>query len=100
MTNEEKYDAIVSPILRAAVEKCKELGFSMVARVEFEGEDAAVVRTPENKSAGQRLAHYAALSYGDIDSLCLAILREGDGHNSIFLARHAKKKETPCPPTP
>lgn len=116
MTNEENYDAIVAPMLSACVAKCHELGFSMVARVEFGSgksdngdeceeddgkEDAAIVRTEVGKtnlSAGQHLTHLAALSRGNFDTLAFSILREGGGENCVFLAEHARrireKKET------
>lgn len=94
MTSEEIYDKEIAPELLRLCNRCKELGMSFVASVEFDAPNAGYGRTefqmPDEGgklSAAQRLVHWAARSEGNIDRLFMACDRHGKlhGHSSIYL---------------
>lgn len=95
MTNEEIYDLEIAPKLRDLCERCRELGMSFVASVEYDPEHAGRGRTEWQAptkptlqiSAAQLLVHWAARCNGNVDSLILAIDRMAKeyGHSSVYL---------------
>lgn len=93
MSPEQQYDAEIAPLLLAVAKKCQELGFPMVASVEWEPGETGRTEThpPWGKngfpSAKQRLVHYAARCNGNIDAMLIAVLRDAEksGHSSICL---------------
>lgn len=94
MTQEEAeaaYDAEIGPALLAVVTRCKELGFHMVAHVEwFPGETGITRNIPDDASVQMHMTHFAAMAHGNFDSLGMAMLKRFDCKPSIFLNRYAK----------
>lgn len=86
--SEEIYDQEIAPELRRLAERCKELGMSFIAQVEFSAHNTArtEVEIP-GASCKQKLVHWAARSNGNVDSLFMAVDRHGKehGHSSIYL---------------
>ena len=100
MTNEEIYDAEIAPELLKLCSRCKDLGMSFVACVEFDAPNHGIGRTefmmPDEVgklSAAQRLTHWAARSAGNIDKLFMACDWHGQqhGHSSIYLQMAGNK---------
>lgn len=87
MATEEQYDDVIAPMLADVAAKCKELGMSLVARVEWEPNESGITLIGECKGIGQILTRYAALSRGNIDSVCLALLKNHDVSQSVFLSK-------------
>ena len=95
-TPEEIYDAEIAPALLKVAQRCQELGFPMVAMVEYERRvDGGRGRTefcPETEgdnrpSAAQLLVHYAARCNGNVDSMLFAVMKGARkyGHSSSCL---------------
>ena len=85
---EKIYDEEVAPVLAALVKRCGELGFSMVARVEWmPGESGRTEFLALDASVGQKMTHWAAQADGNVDSLLLAVERHArkTGHSSLYL---------------
>ncbi len=107
MTPEEIYDTEIAPQLLEISRRCQELGFPMVASVEWEvGAHGRTEFCPKTDgstprpSSKQLLVHYAARCHGNIDSLLMAVIRDAEkyGHSSMFLHRlDVKEKPTPTP---
>lgn len=93
MTPEETYDTEIAPVLMAIANRCKELGWSMVASVEWQvGETGRTETHPAWNvdglpSAKQKLVHYAARCHGNIDAMLMACIRDAEkyGHSSAYL---------------
>ena len=93
---EQQYDEIIAPMLAAVAEKCKELGMALVARVEWQPGEAAVTMMGDNEWSGhQRLAFYACLARGNIDRLCLKLIKLPGAEQSLFLAPFMNKEDRP-----
>ena len=87
---EAAYDAEIAPALLAVVKRCKELGFHMVAHVEwFPGETGITQHVPDDASVQMQMTRFAALARGNFDSLGMAMLKRFDCKPSIFLNRYA-----------
>lgn len=106
MTPEEIYDTEIAPALLKICQRCQELGFPMVANVEWEpGENGRTEFCPPTNgtgtlprpSAAQLLVHYAARCNGNIDSLLIAVIRDAEkyGHGSMYLRMLGCKNEKP-----
>lgn len=88
MSTEQQYDEIIAPLLAHVALECQRLGMVMVARVEWEPGECGVTQIGNNGwSGGQKLAWMAAHSRGNIDALCMRLLREPGADQSVFLAR-------------
>ncbi len=87
MATEAQYDEIIAPMLAAVAERCKELGMNLVARVEWAPDECGItqVGNGDDSGVGQRLAHIAVHSHGNIDALCMAALKRFDCSNSAIL---------------
>ena len=102
-TSEQIYDAEIAPELMKLAARCKELGFAMVASVEWEagetGRTEAHGPWGENgiPSAKQKLVHWAARCNGNIDTFLMAVMRDAEkhGHSSIYLRMLGCKNEVP-----
>jgi hypothetical protein len=91
MATEQQYDEIIAPMLLAVADRCRELGMSVVARVEWApGEIGVTQVVPEDAGIRQKLTQLAAHAKGNIDALCISLLRRHDCSQSIFLAKHMK----------
>lgn len=89
MTKEETYDQIVAPLLGQAAKACQEHGFSMIARVEWEPGESGITRIGDPKiSVGQAMTWYAAHAHGNVDSMLLALIRNFNCSQSMFLYSH------------
>ena len=88
---EKEYDEIIAPMLADVAKKCGELGGSIIARVEWDVGCAGVTRlgTDEKSGIAQRMTDYAALSRGNLDSMIMAMRRDGiDMSRTIFGRLH------------
>lgn len=90
---ESTYDDEIAPMLRAVVERCKELGMHMVAHVEWEDGGTGVTQyVPEGASVQMRMTQLAAHAHGNFDSLGIQMLRTFDCKASVFLHKYADNK--------
>lgn len=85
MATEQEYDDVVAPMLAEVAAKCKELGMSLIARVEWEPNKSGITQMNPKISAGQKLTWYAVHSHGNIDKLCLSLIKQEDVSQSIVL---------------
>ena len=85
MATEKEYDEIIEPMLLDVANKCKELGMSIIARVEWEPGESGITQVEPKFSAGQKLVFYAAHSQGNVDKMCLSLQKNEDCRQSIFL---------------
>ena len=80
MTPEEAeaiYDGEIAPALLKIVERCKDLGFSMVAHVEFSpGESGITQHVPDSAAAQMHMTQLAAHSNGNFDKLAIDVMRK------------------------
>jgi len=84
------YDTEIAPALLAVVRRCKELGFHVVAHVEwFPGETGITQYVPDGASVQMRMTQFAANAHGNFDSLGMAMLKTFNCDASIFLHRYA-----------
>jgi hypothetical protein len=89
--SEKDYDDIVAPMLADVARKCQELGMSLIARVEWAPGESGITQIGDlGASAGQWLTQYAAHSHGNVDKLCLSLIKQKDVSQSIFLSRHVQ----------
>lgn len=92
MSKEDEYDQIVEPLARKVAEICKEIGMSCIIRIEWEpGESGIIIAGDTNWSPGQKLTADAAHANGNIDALCIHLLRECGVGNSIILRQYQSK---------
>lgn len=91
MATEQQYDEIIAPMMLEIAKKCEELGMSLIARIEWEPGESGITQTGSFASVGQYLTHIAAHSHGNIDKLCLTLLKNRDVSQSIFLHGYAKE---------
>lgn len=91
MATEQEYDDIIAPMLKDVALKCKELGMSLVARVEWEPGESGITQMEPCSSIGQKLTYYAAHSHGNIDKMCLSLIKSEDVSQSIFLNEMSRR---------
>jgi hypothetical protein len=85
---EQEYDELIAPKLAEIANTIKELGGSMVCRVEWEPGESGITQIGPMTSAGQWMTQYAAHSHGNFDAMAMNILRAGfDVSQSIVLSR-------------
>lgn len=84
---EEEYDTLIAPALADLAKKIRELGGSIVARVEWDTDGAGITcaRRAGKISAAQRMTELSALSRGNFDAVCIELLKEVDCTGSMFL---------------
>lgn len=85
MATETEYDEIIAPMLAEVAAKCKELGMSIIARVEWEPDEAGITQIgigPET-GIGQKLTQLAAHSRGNLDLLCMEAVKRFDVSQTI-----------------
>lgn len=91
--SEADYDNEIATALRDLMDRCKALGMSFLAVVEWApGEVGLSLHEQEERSAKFRLASIGARSFGNADQLIMMMLKDGKehGHNSIYLHRLEK----------
>jgi hypothetical protein len=87
---EQMYDSEIAPALLALVKRCHELGFHMVAHVEwFPGETGVTQHVPDGASTQIRMTQLAAHAHGNFDALSIEMLKNFDCSASMFLRRFA-----------
>lgn len=91
MATEQEYDEIIAPMLLEVAKKAKELGMSLVARVEWEPGESGITQIGDLSSIGQLLTHAAAHSHGNIDALCLHLIKTCNVEQSMFLHNHNRR---------
>lgn len=93
MATEQEYDEIIAPMLLAVANRCKELGMSIIARVEWEPEESGITQSGiDDATIGQKLTQLAAHCGGNFDALAILARRKFDCSNSIVLMRDAKER--------
>lgn len=92
MATEQEYDEIIAPLLLDVAKKAKELGMSLIARVEWEPGESGITQIGDLSSIGQLLTHAAAHSHGNVDTLCLHLIKNCDVSHSMFLYSHNRPK--------
>lgn len=92
MATEAEYDDIIAPMLLDVAKKAKELGMSLIARVEWEPGESGITQIGDLSSIGQLLTHAAAHSHGNIDALCTHLIKNCNVEQSMFLHSHNKIK--------
>jgi hypothetical protein len=91
MATEKQYDELIAPKLLEIADLCRELGMSIVARVEWAPAEIGITQVvPETAGVGQKLTQLAAHAKGNVDALCISLLRRLDCSQSIFLQRYMK----------
>ena len=86
---EAEYDEIIAPKLAEVAKLVSEMGGSLVARVEWEKDEAGITKIGVSEESGvaQQLTLWAALSRGNIDAVCMEALKRFDCSQSIVLSR-------------
>jgi hypothetical protein len=85
MATEAEYDEIIAPMLAEVAEKCRELGMSIVARVEWEPGETGITQLgigPES-GIGQKMTQLAAHSHGNFDLFCIEAIKRFDVSQTI-----------------
>lgn len=81
---EQEYDEQIAPVLAGIAQRVQELGGSMVARVEWEGQRAGITHIGiENSSVSQKLTDLAALCKGNFDLLYIEAAKKFDMSQTI-----------------
>lgn len=94
---EAEYDAEIAPLLMAAAKRCEELGYPMVAVVEYEpGERGETRVLPSTASLPMFMLAMVAHHGQNIDGLLINLIRhcnrEGiDMSSSMFLSKFSKE---------
>jgi hypothetical protein len=84
MATETEYDEIIAPMLLAVADKCRELGMTMLTRVEWEADKGGMTQVmPDDASVAMKLTQIAAWSNGNIDFLCMNAARRFDMSQTI-----------------
>ena len=89
MSREEDYDNIIAPMLLEVAQKCDALGFSLVARVEWEPGNAGITQIGNGPDTGaaQQLAYAAAMCRGNVDALLGHLIKkENVVSQSLYLS--------------
>lgn len=80
MATEREYDEQIAPLLVDVAERCEALGMSMVARVEWEPDEAGITQVGigDNSGVSQRMAHLAVHARGNLNWLVIQCGRRFD----------------------
>lgn len=94
--SESEYDAEIAPLLMVAAKRCEELGYPMVAVVEYGSDQRAETRVL-SADAGLPMIMLAMVSkHGrNVDGLLINLIKHCNQHNidlsqSMFLNKYAK----------
>ncbi len=92
---EKEYDEIIAPMLLEVAAKCQALGMNLIARVEWEPDEAGITQIGIGPDSGiaQKLTQLAAHSRGNIDFLCIQAIKRFDCSQSVVLRHMAGKDE-------
>jgi hypothetical protein len=88
MATEQEYDEIIAPMLAEVARKVSELGMNLIARVEWEPGESGITQIGDLSSIGQFMTHAAAHSHGNIDKMCLHLIKHRNVDQSMFLHSH------------
>jgi hypothetical protein len=89
--SEQEYDEIVAPMLHDVAERCRELGMTLIARVEWEPDSYGITQVvPEDAGIGQKMTQLAAHCRGNIDLFCMEAMKRFDCSQSAVLFRFGK----------
>ena len=85
MATEQEYDDIIAPMLAAVAEQCRELGMSIIARVEWEPGEVGITKIGigPDSGIGQKLAEIAVHAHGNLDSIVIEAVRRYDCSQTI-----------------
>jgi hypothetical protein len=87
---EQFYDEVVAPALMDLAKQCQERGLSLVAVCQYDSDGSGTTRALTGSLQPHiRLTDYAAQARGNVDSLIIALVKDGEkyGHSSMFLNR-------------
>jgi len=93
--SEQEYDEEIAPLLLKAAKRCEELGYPIVAVVEYGGGERGETRfVPEEATLAMRMLSMLAGSGNNIDLFLINLLRHCNKngislHESMFLAKHS-----------
>jgi hypothetical protein len=77
--SERFYDREISKDLMRLAKLCEAKGISFIAQVEYRpGDTAEVVTMPKNAGPKSRLPFYAVKAHGNVDTLIMALMRDGE----------------------
>lgn len=95
MATEAEYDEIIAPMLAAVAERCKELGMSLIAQVEWQPGETGITQINIGPTAGigQKMAWLAAHAHGNVDLFCMEMMKRFDCSQSAVL-HHLQKQST------
>lgn len=79
------YDNEIAPALLALAKKCKEVGISIVASVEYEPGKLALTKGGLPQSVKQDIVFHAAACDGNVDGMLIALVRKYGPGNSLYL---------------
>jgi hypothetical protein len=94
MTPEEIYDSEIAPALKQLSERCSELGFNMVAVVEWEQDRSGYTLSLDTRDDAKffpgpamRMAAMAAKAGSNLDKLLMGLIRDCRkyGHSSAYM---------------
>jgi hypothetical protein len=90
---EAEYDEHIAPALMDIANKVAALGGSLIARVEWERDEAGITSIGVTEASGisQKLTAIAAHTQGNIDALCMSALKNFDCSNSIVLGHYQRE---------
>lgn len=94
--SEAEYDAEIAPLLLAAAKRCEELGYPMVAVVEYEpGERGETRVLPESAGLPMLMLAMVAHHGTNVDGLLINLIRHCkkagiDMSSSMFLSKFSK----------
>lgn len=90
--SEQQYDDEISPALLKIVERCKDLGMTMVCMVEYEpGNTEITQHVPKDASVQMKMAQLAMHSHGNFDKLAMSFIREFPQATDQCIALHHLK---------
>lgn len=95
--SEAEYDAEIAPLLMAAAKRCEELGYPMVAVVEYAPNERGETRVlPEGAGLPMLMLSMVAHHGQNIDGLMINIIRHCkkagiDMSASMFMSKYAKE---------
>ena len=87
MATEAEYDEIIAPLILDVAKRCKELGMSIIARVEWAdgGRGITQLGIAQGSPNAQFVTQLAAHCDGNVDNLCLNLISRFDVSASMFL---------------
>jgi hypothetical protein len=87
---EQEYDDLIAPKLAEIAGMVKDMGGSLVCRVEWEPGESGITQIGPMTSAGQWMTQHAAHAHGNIDAMLINLIKRHDVSQSMFLHTYNK----------